>query len=73
MSKATKILGRILRGTADANINFKDLCAVLDHLGFAERIKGSHHIFAREGIAEILNLRPKGNRQRRIRSSRSEA
>jgi hypothetical protein len=27
-------------------------------LGFAERIKGSHHIFTREGVEEILNLQP---------------
>jgi hypothetical protein len=24
-------------------------------------VKGSHHIFAREGIAEILNLQPRGS------------
>jgi hypothetical protein len=25
-------------------------------LGFDERIQGSHHIFTKEGIAEIINL-----------------
>ena len=29
---------------------------------FAERIRGSHHIFSREGVAEILNLQPKGSK-----------
>jgi hypothetical protein len=24
------------------------------------RVRGSHHIFARDGVAEILNLQPKG-------------
>jgi hypothetical protein len=28
-------------------------------LGFDERIRGSHHIFTRAGIEEILNLQPK--------------
>lgn len=27
-------------------------------LGFGERMKGSHHIFTRPGVAEILNLQP---------------
>lgn len=27
-------------------------------MGFSERIKGSHHIFSRDGIPEILNLQP---------------
>jgi hypothetical protein len=55
---AESVLIRVLRGTADANIRFADLRALLLQLGFAERIKGSHHIFAREGISEILNLQP---------------
>jgi hypothetical protein len=29
-------------------------------LGFAERIRGGHYIFTREGVEEILNLQPKG-------------
>jgi hypothetical protein len=31
-------------------------------LGFAERVRGSHHIFTRVDVAEILNLQPKGNK-----------
>jgi predicted RNA binding protein YcfA (HicA-like mRNA interferase family) len=34
---------------------------VLTHLGFASRIKGSHHIFHRDGIPEIINLQPRGS------------
>ncbi|MBY0460887.1 MAG: type II toxin-antitoxin system HicA family toxin [Gemmataceae bacterium] len=60
MSRPAKTLERVLRGTADANIAFDDLCGLLRHLGFDERVKGSHHIFTRDGIAEILNLQPKG-------------
>jgi len=31
-------------------------------LGFEKRIRGSHHIFAKEGIEEILNIQPKGSK-----------
>ena len=30
-------------------------------IGFDERVRGDHHIFSREEVAEILNLQPKGN------------
>jgi HicA toxin of bacterial toxin-antitoxin, len=55
-----RLLLRILRGTSDANIPFDGLCRLLRRLGFAERIRGSHHIFTKEGVEEILNLQPKG-------------
>lgn len=53
-----KLIERILSGRSDANIRFEDLRAVLLALGFGERVKGSHHIFTREDVAEILNLQP---------------
>jgi len=31
-------------------------CLLLKDLGFAERIRGGHHISTRQGIEEILNL-----------------
>ena len=61
MTKVGKTLNRVLRGTADANLSFEDLCALLRHLGFAERVRGSHRIFTRDGIPEILNLQPRGS------------
>ena len=60
MGEQDRLLLRILRGTSDANIPFDGLCHLLWRLGFAERIRGSHHIFTKEGIEEILNLQPKG-------------
>ena len=51
---------RILSGRADANIRFSDLCALLRRLEFDERIRGSHHVFFRDGLDEILNLQPIG-------------
>lgn len=60
MAKRDKILDKILRGTSDANIAFTDLRNLLASLGFAERIRGDHHIFTKDGVLEILNLQPKG-------------
>ncbi|QDV34137.1 type II toxin-antitoxin system HicA family toxin [Tautonia plasticadhaerens] len=56
MSGWKKTLGRVLRGTADANLRFDEVCSVLKCLGFSERIKGDLHIFTRDGVEEILNL-----------------
>jgi predicted RNase H-like HicB family nuclease len=60
VAKHDKLLDRILRGTSDANIAFEDLRHLLKRLGFAERIRGDHHIFSKDGVEEILNLQPKG-------------
>jgi hypothetical protein len=51
---------RVLQGAADANIRFSDLRSLLAALGFTERIKGSHHIFTRPDVAEILNIQSRG-------------
>ena len=59
MASRDRLLARILRGTSDFNIPFQELYALLKELGFDERIKGSHHIFTKGGISEILNLQPK--------------
>jgi hypothetical protein len=59
---ATKTLEKILRGTSDANIFFDDLRRVLQGLGFSERVRGNYHIFSRDGVDEILNLHPRGNK-----------
>jgi hypothetical protein len=60
MSKHTKLLEKILLGTADANIPFVGLCLLLQRLGFEMRVRGSHHIFFKAGVEEILNLQSKG-------------
>ena len=57
----SKALDRVLRGTSDASIRFEELCQLLKHLGFAERLRGDHHIFTRDGVEEILNLQPRGS------------
>lgn len=62
MGKYAKLRAKILAGSADANIEFAALCQLLVRLGFDERIKGGHHIFTRDGIAEIINLQPRGTK-----------
>jgi hypothetical protein len=57
-----ELLSRILRGASDANISFSQLRNLLKRLGFAERIRGDHHIFAKAGVVEIINLQPQGNK-----------
>ncbi len=61
MARAKKLIRRILSGRADANISFSGLRGLLKQLGFAERIRGDHHIFTKDGVDEILNLQPKGS------------
>lgn len=49
-------------GSADNDIAFSELCQLLTRLGFIERIKGSHHLFTRANIEEIINLQPKNSK-----------
>ena len=62
MSQHEKILLRIMSGTNDSNILFSDLHGVLERLGFDSRVKGDHFIFTKDGIEEIINLQPKGDK-----------
>jgi predicted RNA binding protein YcfA (HicA-like mRNA interferase family) len=56
MSKFEKTIQKILSAKSDRNIEFSDLCNLLETLGFDNRIKGSHHIYFKNGIDEIINL-----------------
>lgn len=62
MSKHEKLLSQILRGSADANIAFDDLCSLLIKLGFEERVRGSHHIFRKDNVMEKINLQRDGSK-----------
>jgi len=59
--KYRKLVARILDGASDANIHFEELCALLKNLGFEMRVKGSHHIFRKEGVMEKINLQCEGS------------
>ncbi len=50
-----------MSGRSDSNIRFSELCSLLDTLGLESRIKGSHHIYWKEGLPEILNIQPLGS------------
>lgn len=73
MVKSEILLVKVLRGTSDAAIPFAGLCQLLKQLGFSERIKGSHHIFFKRGVEEILNLQPKGSKAKpyQVRQARN--
>ncbi len=62
MGKYSKLRDQILGGSADSNIEFAELCKLLVRLGFEEQVRGDHHIFSRDGVAEIVNLQPKGKK-----------
>lgn len=62
MGKWSKLRQKILSGNSDTNIEFSEFRQLLHRTGFEERVKGSHHLFTREGVTEILNLQPNGNR-----------
>jgi predicted RNA binding protein YcfA (HicA-like mRNA interferase family) len=58
MGKYHKLFSSILSGKSDQSIRFTELTHLLLAMGFNERIKGSHHIYYRKDIEEILNLQP---------------
>ncbi len=62
MAKHEKTLLKVLRGGGDANIEFEDLRGLLLHLGFEERMRGSHHIFFKSGIEELINVQRSGSK-----------
>ncbi len=62
MNRHERLLRTILDGRSDANIRFAELCALMRHLGFDERIRGSHHVYRRQDVSEKVNLqRDDGN------------
>ena len=62
MSRVKKSFARLLEGRSDANFDFDDRCFILARAGFTLRHgKGSHHVYFREGVDEIINLQPRGS------------
>jgi len=62
VSSAAKLLARILVAQSDAKVRFSELRGLLHPLGFSERIRGSHFIYARDQVDEIINLQPKAGK-----------
>lgn len=62
MSQYKKLIRSILSGRQDNNILFADLCSILERLGFDRRVRGDHFIFTKDGVEEIINIQPNGNK-----------
>jgi hypothetical protein len=62
VGKYEKLLWQILRGSSDQNISFDDLCWLLERMEFEKHIKGSHHIFSKDGIESLINLQRVGDK-----------
>ena len=61
MGRHEKLFESIVGGRSDANVDFDDLCALLIHLGFAQRVRGSHQMFTRTGVDDLINLQRSGS------------
>jgi hypothetical protein len=61
MTTYRKLLERVLSGRSDANIRFDELRNLLARLGFEERSRGSHHVFVRAGVEDMINLQREGH------------
>ncbi len=56
-----KLLKKAL--SSPANLRFEEACALARAFGFhLSRVSGSHHIFARQGVRELLNLQEVGGK-----------
>lgn len=62
MGQNEKLLMSVLSGTQDKSIQFSELQKLLTLLGFVVRIKGDHFIYTRDGVEEIINIQPNGNK-----------
>jgi len=73
MSKQDKLLLEILTGESVNNIPFDGLRNFLLQLGFTERIRGSHHVFRKEGVEDKINLQKDGSKAKpyQVRQVRS--
>src|SRR5687767_12268841 len=60
MSRWRKSLSRLLEQQRLQAFHFDELCALLPRIGFHRvRTSGSHHVFARNGVSEIVNIQPR--------------
>ena len=62
MATIEKLIAAIMSGTQDRNIKFSDLQKILNVFEFQCRIKGDHFIYWKDGIEEIINIQPDGNK-----------
>jgi len=53
-----KLIAQILVGKQDGSFRFTEIDNLLLAFEFSKRVKGDHHIYYRDDIAEIINLQP---------------
>jgi len=58
--KSKQVLRDIVDGSKDVSIRFADLCRLMRDLGFSERTRGSHFVYTRKRVQEIVNLQGSG-------------
>lgn len=59
MSKAEKLAAKLLTGRSDKNFSFDDLYYIVERAGFdLRRGSGSHRIYYKDGVVEIINVQP---------------
>jgi predicted RNA binding protein YcfA (HicA-like mRNA interferase family) len=59
MSRKEKLKEKLLDSSQDQNWRIDDLCTLLLQFEFSERKgKGSHRIFYKEGIEDLIDLQP---------------
>jgi predicted RNA binding protein YcfA (HicA-like mRNA interferase family) len=56
LGKRGKLIYKIISGVYDNNILFDEMCNLLYYFGFSLRVKGSHYIFYKDDIEEIINI-----------------
>lgn len=62
MATLEKLIQSIMSGVQDNNIKFTDLQKILNIMEFQCRVKGDHFIYWKEGVDEIINIQPNGNK-----------
>lgn len=59
MSRLDRVFQKVVQGSADASVRFRDLRRLMQSMKFKERIRGDHYLYTREDILEIINLQPR--------------
>lgn len=63
MGKVEKLIEKLLSGNSDNNFDFDDLRKVVEHFGFNEEIRGSHHTYRIKSHNAFIYIQPlKGNK-----------
>ncbi len=63
LGKLEKLILKLLSATSDKNFQFLDLILLLNKFDFKERnTGGSHRIFYKLGVDDIINIQPDGNK-----------